>query len=99
MRKAIHGNKAVWLDVKKTREELKPKRIVHRTADILTSFESTKQPEHRAIISKDLSRKTVSRSDIPVGCIKLGKWAWQPDARDFYSPEQLDQAMTWAGTD
>ena len=41
---------SVWLDVKKTRAELKPARLTHRAAECLTHIASSK--EHKPAITK-----------------------------------------------
>ena len=43
LRKIYHSNRIVWLDAKKTMEELKPGRVLRRAQQVMTIFEGEKE--------------------------------------------------------
>ena len=90
----LHGDKPVWLDVKKTRQQLKPLRLVHRACEIMQSFED-KKPE-KIILTKDMRSKKVLRDGVPVGASLYGKWVWEAAGLENYTLEQRKHTEEWA---
>ena len=88
-----------WLDVAKTPQQLKPYRIVHRMADVLSNFESLKMETDRAAITKDMPRKKVKRGGVDMGETLYGKWQWSPVSAQHYSADQLKHAEEWAASE
>ena len=95
LRKKFAGaDKSAWLDVKKTREQLKPQRMFHRIAQFLEDIEPRK-PEPSAI-TKDLSAKSVKRANVIMGYVFFGRWRWTTDGENAYDVECRQHAEHWA---
>ena len=84
----------VWLDVKKTREEMRPARIVHRMAEFLGEVET--QQSEKLPIKKVLNGKYIEVGDKRVGRVMNGAWHWDAFAKARYSKEQLVSAKGFA---
>ena len=92
----IVETKVVWLDVAKTRAELKPSRIVHRVAEIFGDFEAVKAPDQRREILKDLARKRVKVGGVRVMFTLYGELKWTEQAKSMFTQEQLTMAEGFA---
>lgn len=93
------GGRRAWLDVQKTRDELRPARAVHRIAECLEEFEAEKPEEQRARIVKEMATKSV-RAEAQRMCIfRSNGVAWTPAGRDRYTEEQRDLAAGIAEAD
>ena len=88
------ARKSAWLDVKKTREQLKPNRMVHRIATFLEDVERNK--DQPATITKDMKDKAVNRNNIQSGKVVFGKWRWSPEGLQDYSQTARENAVEWA---
>jgi len=89
-----HGDKPVWLDAKKTREELRPARVVHRITELIQEAESGKpDPMH---VEKFLNGKYVKVGDERAGFTCRGAWMWTQWARNRYEQEFRDMAKAYA---
>ena len=86
--------KLAWLDVKKTKEETRPSRLMHRARDIIESFEKAKSDPKP--ITKDPKKKEVLRDATKIGQTAFGKVTWDDEAKKHYTPEQLKHATAWA---
>ena len=82
------------MDVKKTTEELRPARIVHRVAEFLEEMESSQSSP--LPIEKKLNGKYVMIGDKRAGYVCAGAWQWCAFAKGRYSLEQLDSAEGYA---
>ena len=88
-------DRVVWLDVKKSREELRPARIVHRMTEMIQEFESAEQNPLK--VEKKLNGKYVEVGDHKrVGQVRKGSWVWLPFALERYETDQLEFAKTYA---
>ena len=88
------NDKNIWLDAKKSRTEMKPARLVHRIAQVLTDFEEAradKQP-----IEKNMVGKNVRNASGQLGWSRAGVWIWTAIAKARYTVEQLDIAKSFA---
>ena len=88
------NDKNIWLDAKKSRTEMKPARLVHRIAQVLTDFEDAradKQP-----IEKNMIGKNVRNASGQLGWSRAGVWIWTAIAKARYTVEQLDIAKSFA---
>ena len=94
LRKVMHGDRVVWLDAKRTRQENRPARLVHRAFEVLQSFESLKADGIQ--LTKDVPGKKIKRADAVLGHSLYGQWVWQQPAKDRYSADQLKHAEAWA---
>lgn len=94
LKKCVHGNKPAWLDAKKTKQELRPARMVHRACEVLQSYEDSKI--HKAVLSKNMIDKKVLRNGVAVGASRYGKWMWTEEGAQHYTEEQRKHAEDWA---
>ena len=88
------SDKNIWLDAKKSRTEMKPARLVHRIAQVLTDFEEAradKQP-----VEKNMVGKNVRNASGQLGWSRSGVWIWTAVAKARYTVEQLDIAKSYA---
>ena len=88
------SDKNIWLDAKKSRTEMKPARLVHRIAQVLTDFEDAradKQP-----VEKNMIGKNVRNASGQLGWSRAGIWIWTAVAKARYTVEQLDIAKSYA---
>ena len=92
--KTYVDDRHVWLDVKKSRAELRPARIVHRVTEAVEEMESS-QPSPQKV-EKKLNGKTVVVGTEKVGHVRNGSWQWLAFARARYTPEQLEVAKSYA---
>ena len=65
MDRKYDGDKPAWLDAKKTRQEPKPSRVVHRVHEVFQNYES-KKPES-VNLEKDLMGKKIKRNGVAIG--------------------------------
>ena len=95
LRKTFEGAaNSAWLDVKKTREQLKPSRIVHRIAAFLEDNEATRpQPCN---IEKNLMYKNVKRDGEKIGSVHYGLWRWTAAGEAAYDQSVRQHAEQWA---
>lgn len=56
-RQSVMPGKTIWLDMKKTREELAPARAIHRACEILTDLEGRR--EDTAMLDKNVGSKGI----------------------------------------
>ena len=90
-------NRFVWLDVKKTTEEMRPARIVHRVAEAIQEIEATQSAPLQ--VDKKLYGKIVEVGGRKVGQVRNGTWVWLPFACNRYSQEQRENAKAIAEAD
>ena len=91
----------MWMDAKKTREEMQPARMVHRgheyMADVVTA-----RIDSRFKFSKNAGAKTISVQieDNPVIFVVArifgGNWRWQDWAKKNLTTEELETASEYA---
>ena len=85
----------VWLDVGKTRDELKLARLTHRCHEVMSEVES-ETADAQAVL-KCLRGKFVSIG-IParrIGYSLQGEWRWTTLALSRYKKEDLDMALAF----
>ena len=90
----MHGSKPAWLDAKRTSQENKPARLVHRVCEVLQTYEDRK-PD-RVILDKQMPGKKVLRSGVPVGSSLYGRWRWEAAGLNRYTDEERKHAEEWA---
>ena len=88
------NSKPAWLDVKKSKEQLKPARMVHRIADFLEDVEKAKTTP--GTITKDVVRKVIKRNDDIMGSIYFGKWRWSVAGIFLYDEAVRENAVECA---
>ena len=86
----------VWLDVGKTREELRPSRMTHRCHEVMTDAEAEKGADEK-IVTKCLRGKFVSVGDPArrIGYSLNGQWRWTAFAQGRYTEEDLNMATAF----
>jgi hypothetical protein len=89
--------KPAWLDVAKSRDELRPNRLVRRASDYLRDLELTKRQDLAREVETEMRGKFVS---IPgcgrIGCSVAGTWTWLPGAVTAgFSQEELLLGKDW----
>eukprot|EP00973_Karenia_brevis_P005532 753406-Karenia_brevis.AAC.1 len=87
-------NNVVWLDRAKTRQELRPARLIHRMGDYLADVEREKNSSLHV-------EKIVNRKYIKVGgqkmCYSLrGAINWTSHAKTRYSDEEREIGAAYA---
>ena len=80
-------NNNVWLAVAKTREELRPNRLCHRAAQLITDLETVVQ-ERKGAVTKDMRAKIVKVNDVPMGYSCSGRWVWTGPAKLRYTEDE-----------
>jgi hypothetical protein len=101
LNKAYDGGRSVWMDAKKTREEMQPARMVHRGHEYLSDVVSGRT-DGRYKFSKNPGAKTISVQieDNPmifvVARIFGGNWRWQEWAKKNLTNEELETASDYA---
>ena len=88
------NDKNIWLDAKKSRTEMKPARLVHRIAQVLTDFEEARADKQA--IEKNMIGKNVRNASGQLGWSRAGVWIWTAIAKARYTVEQLDIAKSYA---
>ena len=86
--------KEVWLDVEKSRTELKPARLIHRAAEILEEFEgeqSSPQP-----ITKIMNGKQIGMNTKLLAWSQNGQSQWARNAILRYSDEERAAMKAYA---
>ena len=86
----------VWLDVGKTRDELKPARMTHRCHEVMTDVEAEKGADALPVL-KCLRGKFVSIG-VPtrrIGYSLAGSWRWTTFATARYAEEDLNMATAF----
>ena len=94
LRKTFSDDRVVWLDVKKSREEMRPARIVHRMAECVTDFEASQSSP--LAVDKQLNGKYIKVGTDRIGQVIRGEWKWFPFAKGRYSSELLEFAKGFA---
>lgn len=94
MSKSFVDGKFVWLDVKKTSQELKPTRIMHRITEYLEEVE--KANGRNAVITKFPGDRKIKVDDNKEGSSYGGEWHWTHFVRQRYSIEELNEGKAYA---
>lgn len=87
----------MWLDKKKSKEQLKPARAIHKTAECIEDLEHQRADGYA--VHKDLAKRTVS-----VGACRA---FWHGDGRIHatvwaslrYTPEELEMALAYGNSE
>ena len=80
-------SKPIWLDVKKTAEELKPSRVVRKAEKKITLMES--RPGRNGKVEGCTMAKKVYVDSKPIGGTIKGKWTWLAYGTERYIGEDL----------
>ena len=83
----------VWLDVKKTWEELRPGRICRRAFAQVKALESQQSPVPAEMV---MNGRFVKVGANVAGQVVKGTWQWKPFAKSRYSADDLDVAKCFA---
>lgn len=87
----------VWMDRKKSRQEMRPARIIHKTAEILESFEWDRPNAGR--VEKNVGSKYVSVDGFRMFYTLRGALMHTVHASLRYSADELDQIRGFAQED
>ena len=83
----------IWLDARKTRNELRPSRLTHKAFDTLLILEGEKHPDVQPpAFVKDMRGKMVKLGTKTYGMVYFGQWKWLQAATDRYTNEDLEWA-------
>ena len=94
LRKQIKQGHTVWLDAKKSRNETRPNRMVHRIAQHVEMLES-EAGLNRKVVKNTLMR-SVKLDNAVIGHATHARWVWTEVAAEKLSREQLDRAEAFA---
>ena len=86
----IDGDRIVWLDARKEREELKPARIVHRICECLEDFEQA--CDNPLPVQKFMNGKFVKVGGTRAGYVFKSSWHWTQWSKTRYDSDQLAMA-------
>jgi hypothetical protein len=89
--------KKVYFDARKSRQELRPSRLVHRAWDYVMDVEMTKEGE-KATIAKELRGKFLTRNGVRIGASIGRQWRWLQtawDKKNGYTEQQLHLGLDW----
>ena len=89
------GDKVVWLDAAKTRDELRPARLTHRGAAALTDLESKRPDTSRGVVDKVMTGKQVKVANDVMGYSAYGNWIWTNAASERYDVDSLNMMKAW----
>ena len=91
------GDRTVWLDKKKTREDLRPNRMVHRAADSLQQLELLLAEVDRKKIERFPRDGEVRTGQIALGWVGAGgrTWHWTGEASERYASEKLTRIKAY----
>ena len=103
----IRNGKTVWMDFKKTREQLKPSRMTHRCHESVNrwlqeKFKNTQAGPSATVLltaTKDLVGKSISIGAHRIGYATNRQWVWLPQAREYLAQEWLAQAKDYCEMD
>eukprot|EP00969_Alexandrium_andersonii_P263192 11634234-Alexandrium_andersonii.AAC.1 len=87
----------VWLDVKKTAEEMRPARMTHRAHEALSDIAGSAGDTHD--ITKNMRAKTVESQGKRVGYSLRGEWRWAKFGQDSFAQELLEMAKSCVESD
>ena len=82
----------MWLDAKNTRNETRPIRMIHRTAEKMLETEQGKDSD----ITKDMKNKAVLLDDIVMAFASRSELTFTDAAKSKWRPEQLDAVAAFA---
>ena len=80
--------KLVWLDARKTRLEMKPARVIHRAAQMLSDFESNRTQGEELLVNKNMAAKFLFNSRGRILYTLRGKVLWAPEGMARYDADQ-----------
>ncbi len=86
--------KPVWLDIEKTRTELRPARIIHRATEMLEEIESLKV--EKITIEKFINGKQIKSQGKMLAWSFHGALQYSAYARQRYSEEERQQVVAFA---
>jgi hypothetical protein len=86
--KSGRGGKPIWLDAQRTRDEMRPARIVHRIFDGLENLERPRTD--KIVLTKNMPGKLIESPSGRMGWTQQGNWVWSQIARQRYHAEDLD---------
>ena len=89
------GDKFVWLDAAKTRDELRPARLTHRGATALSDLESKRPEDARGNVEKVMTGKQVKVAGDVMGYSAYGQWEWTRAAHGRYDEDSLKVIKAW----
>lgn len=87
----------VWLDVRKSREELRPARLIHRATEILTEIEA--RSHHAKQVFKHIVSKCISVGDYKAFFTLKGPLKPSMSASMRYSETELSNICEYANSD
>lgn len=95
--KSFMAGRQVWLDHKKTREQLRPARTIHRGAECLEDLERSR-PDG-SVVYKDLARRTLSVAGSKAfwfcnGSLRATVWGAMR-----YTADEIDMITEYANTE
>ena len=93
--KYSHGSRTIWLDAAKTREELRPARLVHRAAEAILNLENGLSENDRRKVEKVMSGKQVKAGGTVMGYTYQGNWIWAQAAVTRYDSSSLEMVKAW----
>ena len=80
--------KLIWLDARKTRLEMKPARVIHRAAQMLTDFEANRVQGGELLVNKNMAAKFLFNNNGRILYTLKGKLLWAPEGLARYDAEQ-----------
>ena len=90
-----HHGRVLWLDAAKTRDELRPARLVHRAATAIENMENKFPEPDRLAVEKVMNGKQVKAGGKVMLHTYRGNWQWSSDAADRYKPDQMQMVTGW----
>ena len=89
-REISRGDKTVWLDVRKSKEEMLPNRLVKRAGELISTEISKLPAESRQEVVVCTMGKVVWIGGTRAGATRYGKWHWERAASRLLPGIDLD---------
>ena len=93
--KQFNEGHVVWLNFKKTPEQLRPIKMFHRVADFLAMMEADRQGGARKV-DENFKMKSIKVNDQVVGFPRNCSWHWTAAAATLYSDGVSQMAVSFA---
>jgi hypothetical protein len=91
------AERIAWLDVAKTRDELKPTRVIHRSTELLQDFLATKPAQEPPInLEKDIPGKRIKLNGNILAYTLRGELKFTQLAKSTFTRDELDMAIGYA---
>ena len=92
-------DRPVWLDAKKTRQELRPARQVHRAAECLKDLGTSRHQMQDNLFEKNMLRRTVNYNGHMLAFVSGSQLKCANKAGDWFTDEELELCSGYANAD